>query len=380
MGGVADWFAVTALFREVPIPIVRRHTNIIAKNRTRIVATIADMVQNRWLSPVVISEHLAHFSASQQLLDRLSDPSQFEAILSFLRDLFRKLAEGIDRPEVSGFLERALKDQLEALDFARPLGNWMGSAIRSGDHQAVWETVLSSLEQSTRGAELRNVLGTIVDHAIREYRESGLVRGFAVQAAEILRLFNRDELVEALLRELDKFLQEAQGNPAHPLRERLNLILLDFADGLAAGRPESVAPIENLRRGLIEAAEVRDYISRALLRLRETIDTELANPGSDLDRLIRGILRDQWELFRSDSGKQAALDIWVRKLAIDFVDKWHGQIGLMVQTSLGKLSDYHLASQIQEKVGADLQYIRLNGAVVGGSVGALIAFVRHWLP
>src|SRR3972149_7097811 len=69
IGGVADWFAVTALFREVRIPLIRRHTNIIVRNRARIVDGIADMVQNRWLSPEVVEEHLGRFSAAPALLD-----------------------------------------------------------------------------------------------------------------------------------------------------------------------------------------------------------------------------------------------------------------------------------------------------------------------
>jgi hypothetical protein len=69
IGGFADWFAVSALFREVPVPLIRRHTNIIIKNRERIVEGIADMVQNRWLAPDIIREHLAHFSASKTVLD-----------------------------------------------------------------------------------------------------------------------------------------------------------------------------------------------------------------------------------------------------------------------------------------------------------------------
>lgn len=370
VGAMADWFAVTALFREVPLPIIRRHTNIIARNRARIVGAIADMVQNRWLAPEVIRENLARFSASQQLLDRLSDETRAEAVLSFLRDLFRKVTGGLDRPEVSGFLERSLKDQLSGIDLAGPLGSWMGTAIRRGDHQAVWETLLSSLEEATRGPELRDVIGGMVDHAVQG--------NIALQAVEKFRLFPKEWVVGALMRRIEELVQEARDKPDHPMREQLNGILLDFADGLAEGRPESVDSVEKVRRAIVEAADTREYIDKALHRLRETVDAELSKSGSDLDRLIRRVLREELDKFRNDTEAQAALDTWIRRVVMEMAEDRHAQIGVMVRGSLDKLSDLHLVSQIEEKVGPDLQYIRLNGALVGGLVGAVLAIAK-WL-
>jgi len=82
VGGLADWFAVSALFREVPVPLIRRHTNIIIKNRQRIAAGIADMVQNRWLAPHIIREHLVHFSASHYVLDFFANEKHLETVLA----------------------------------------------------------------------------------------------------------------------------------------------------------------------------------------------------------------------------------------------------------------------------------------------------------
>ncbi|MGB5197586.1 MAG: DUF445 family protein, partial [Candidatus Deferrimicrobium sp.] len=96
VGAMADWFAVTALFREVRIPVLRRHTNIITKNRSKIIAGITDMVQNKWLSPSVIVEHLVRFSASEALLHHLGDVRQREKLVEILRSLLARLAQGLD--------------------------------------------------------------------------------------------------------------------------------------------------------------------------------------------------------------------------------------------------------------------------------------------
>ncbi|MGA6993156.1 MAG: DUF445 family protein, partial [Candidatus Deferrimicrobiaceae bacterium] len=136
---MADWFAVTALFHEVRIPMVRRHTNIVVKNRARIVDGIADMVQNRWLSPEVVEEHLGRFSASRALQEYLGADSRREKLLVVLRDLLGTIVEGLDGPEVAAFLSRTLKDQLEGIELAPPLGRWMKKAIDRRDHDAVWD-------------------------------------------------------------------------------------------------------------------------------------------------------------------------------------------------------------------------------------------------
>jgi uncharacterized membrane-anchored protein YjiN (DUF445 family) len=379
VGGVADWFAVTALFREVPLPVIRRHTNIVVKNRARIVAGIADMVQNRWLSPDIIREHLARFSASRHLLDYLSDERRAESALSLLRDLVGQIASGIDEPEVSSFLNRVLKDQLAEFDLAGPMGRWIGAAMRRGDHHAVWETVLSALEESAQGEEFREAARKMLSRAIHEYKEGGFFRGIAVELAETLDIVNKDEAVDALLRNVVRVVREARGNPRHPLRERMDGVLLDFADGLAAGHPEAVRTLEKLRNAFVEAADTGVYIGKALARLRETVDSELTKPGSDLDRLIRRIFRERFEGFREDANAQSKVDAWVRNVATGFVEKRHAAIGEMVRGSLEKLSDLDLVSQIEQKVGTDLQYIRLNGAIVGGLVGALLAVGKWFL-
>jgi len=378
VGGVADWFAVTALFREVPLPVIRRHTNIIVKNRARIVTGIADMVQNRWLSPETLREHLARFSASRHLMDYLSDARRSETALSFLRDLIGQLARGLDQPEVSSLLNRILKDQMAEFDLAGPMGRWIGAAIRRGDHHAVWETVLSALEESTGGPDFRDAARRLLSRAIHEYKEGGFLRGVAVDLAEALDIVNKDDAVDALLGNVARVVREARGNPEHPLRQRMDRVLLDFADALAEGGPEAVCTVERLRRALVDSADTREYIARALARLRETVDEETCRAGSDLDRMIRRIFRERFDDFRQDAEAQSQVDSWVRNVAAGFVEKRHAAIGEMVRGSLEKLSDLDLVSQIEEKVGNDLQYIRLNGAIVGGLVGAALA-IGKWV-
>lgn len=376
---MADWFAVTALFREVRIPLIRRHTNIIVKNRARIVDGIADMVQNRWLSPAIIEEHLGRFSASRALLEYLGDGSRREKLLVVLRDLLGKIVEGLDGPEIAGFLSRTLQDQVKGIDLAGPLGVWMEQAIARRDHDAVWDLLLTSLTRSLRDPEIEALFRKLSRQALDAYKESGLHRKVVLNIAEAVDLLDDRTVARALIDNLSVFVREAKGNPGHPIRQNLDAVLLDFARALSSGDPEAVSPVNTLRARLVENTDAVEVMRKVLGQFRATAMAQLDRPDSDLAALMRRFLNERLAEFARDADAQEKLNAWVRETAVELVRKRHAYIGEMVRGSLEKLRDIDLAAQIEAKVGSDLQYIRLNGAIVGALVGAFLAIVRMYL-
>jgi uncharacterized membrane-anchored protein YjiN (DUF445 family) len=155
IGGFANWFAVSALFHEVPVPVIRRHTNIIVKNRRRIVEGIADMVQNRWLAPHVIREHLSLFSASQYVLHYLGQEERFDKVLGIIRGIIGQVGCGLEAPEFAEFVERVVRDQLRDSQFAKSLGGWLGQYLRRGDHHRIWDALLTAAENAAQRSDLQ---------------------------------------------------------------------------------------------------------------------------------------------------------------------------------------------------------------------------------
>ena len=264
VGGLADWFAVSALFREVPVPIIRRHTNIIIKNRQRIVAGIADMVQNRWLAPHIIREHLVHFSASQYFLDFFADEKHLESVLAVVRDVMRQLARGITAEEVAPFLERTLKERLQNIQIAAPLGRWLGRRLRSGDHHGLWNTLLALAETAVQGPEAKAIVQRTIARAIESYEGGGRLKRLAVGLARGLKIVDEDEMVGATLAKIAEALRAARADPAHPLRARMDAIALEFADKLAAGDADAAATLERLKAALVDGADLGEMLQRAL--------------------------------------------------------------------------------------------------------------------
>jgi uncharacterized membrane-anchored protein YjiN (DUF445 family) len=154
--------------------------------------------------------------------------------------------------------------------------------------------------------------------------------------------------------------------------------LQGFAARLAAGEPQAIAQVERARETILESLETGPLLREALGRLRRQLEEELDDGDSRLSRLIDEKLRAAILACLDDAGNRAAFDGWARAQAIELLRRNHHHIGDTIQENLEKLPDDLLVEQIESRVGADLQFIRLNGAVVGGLIGVLLA-VAHWL-
>jgi len=375
VGGCADWFAVSALFR--PIPSRRftlPHTDIIAANRAKLTAGIVDMVQNRWLTPETLAEHLARLEPSRFLLDRLALPGVRARIVEAARDLLGRLAGDLDSPELARFLERALRDQLAGLELGPPFGRWIEARIAAGDSGAIWDFLAGSLASSAEHGDFDGPIRQMLQSAVGKYKEKGFWERIKGAAGELF--LDYDEVTDSLAGAMAASLRGIQRDPRHPLRAKLDEQLAGFAGKLARGDPAACASLEQFQRRLAEHAELGPILARILARLQATLREELGDASGPFPRLLERVLEHLLRDLREEPDTRARLDGWVRRSILELASRNHGVIGEMVAGSLAKLSDDHLVAQIEEKVGGDLQFIRLNGAVVGSAVGILLALFK----
>ena len=375
VGGCADWFAVSALFR--PIPSRRfalLHTNIIATNRAKLSTGIVDMVQNRWLSPETLAEHLARLNASRFILDHLAIPGTRAQMVEAARDLLGRLAGSLDAPEIAGFLERALRDQLAELELGPAFGRRIEARIEAGDSGAIWDFLAGSLANSAEQGDFNTPIRRMLESAVVNYKEKGFWENIKGAAGELF--LDYDEVTGSLAGAIAGSLRAIQQDRQHPLRAKLDEQLARFARKLAQGDREACASLEQFQRHLTEHAELGPILSRILTRLQATLREELRDATGHFSYLLDRVLENLLKELREEPENQARLDGWVRRSILDPASRNHGVIGEMVAGSLAKLSDGDLVAQIEEKVGGDLQFIRLNGAVVGSAVGILLALFK----
>ena len=373
VGGLADWFAVTALFRR-PLNLPFPHTDIIRTNRMKLIQGIRSTVENQWLSPEVIARRLESVTPSQFVIEFLGDTTHAARLGEPLRDLLRGLARFLTEPEVVDFAERGIVHQLRELPIDSTAGIWLKRAAESPGAGEALRSIVLSLKNLAERPRTAQELHWWLMRSARALEESGkrfvpfLLRRKIVQRT----------IVEAALSYASAELRGALDDPAHPLRRWALDALHAFADRLAAGDARAIAQVARARDTILESLETGPLLRDALGRLRRQLDEELEDRDSRLSRLIDEKLRTAILGYLDDSANRAAFDGWARAQAIELLRRNHHHIGDTIQENLEKLPDDQLVEQIESRVGADLQFIRLNGAVVGGLIGVLLA-VAHWL-
>ncbi|HXC52741.1 MAG TPA: DUF445 domain-containing protein [Candidatus Limnocylindrales bacterium] len=371
IGGLADWFAVTALFRHplgIPIP----HTAIIPARRAKMTEAIVNMVEEEWLSPEVIGQRLARLSPSEAVVDWFGDASHAQRVAAPLRDLLRGLARTLTEREVVDFSERTLRGQLADLRIDATAGKWLARIVRSPTADAAFTAFATSLANIASRPRTSEQL-----HWWLEQSATALhARGRRFVPFLLRRRTVREKIVEAACEFASAELRDAADDLDHPLRHYALDTLGGFAERVEGGDPEALARIEGVRAALVESLEAGPLVRDVLSRLRAQIERDLGDPKGTLSQLIERKLQASVLQLLDHPDRRATFDQWVRTTAQELLSRHHHQIGLTVRESLEALETDRLVQQIEDRVGADLQYIRLNGAVVGGLVGMMLAVAR----
>lgn len=372
IGGLADWFAVVALFRHplgLPIP----HTAIIPRHRAKLTGGIIDMVQNRWLTKEVILERISGWNIAGLLLSSLRLGETRARLIGLLRAALRELLRDMDERRVTeGLLARSLRTD-DILRWIRLLGE---RGVAQGWHHAVFTHATGQAAQWLETPAVRAVIVRHLRDIAKEYA-SNPMRRVGKWMAESVNVLNYDDLAEAIVRTLGEEFARMRGDMNHPARTDFDTWLAAMVMGIET-REDLRATIESWRREMVEERRAAELLAQPVARLHAWLRDDLEREDSVLMTQLQGLLETGLTRFASDTDAQHRLDAWIKEHVATLVDRYHGEIGAMVRRNLDKLDDAQLVRQIEEKAGDDLQYIRVNGAIVGGLVGAVIFLLKYF--
>jgi uncharacterized membrane-anchored protein YjiN (DUF445 family) len=356
VGGVADWFAVTALFRRplgLPIP----HTALIVERKDQFAATLGQFVQENFLTADVLAERIRSARLVPRLGAWLADKANAARFAGRAADLVVTVAETFRDEDVQRVLTSELTRAVDAVEVAPLAGRALRIVIAGGHHSELFNTILSGADRY------------IADHyeELRELFEAESPRW--VPDAVYRRVFDR------LYNRLRQRLVAMAADPDDQARQQFEEWIVGLPDRLETS-PDLRERGERLKRDVLGSPALRDWSSSLWQRVKEGLRVQAADPESELRRRLAEALVAAGRRLGSDRVLQDGLDRAVESGARALADQFHDELAGLVTGTIERWDAAETSGQLELLLGRDLQYIRINGTVVGAAVGlALHAIV-----
>ena len=362
VGGLADWFAVTALFRHplgLPIP----HTAIIPANWELMAQRVGTMVGDRVLTKDYVTHEISRFDIAE-LLARAAErikPANLEAAV---RAVARWAAEQVT-PSATGDAALWLTHLARANPIAPLLATGIEISRKQGWDQRLIEAVAAALIEALDRPDFRTTVGDLVDEVLAGYRaQMGVYPRILMGLANTFGLIDRERLVTALHTALKKIADD----PDDPLRRRLTETLAALPERLRTD-PALAARVEAAKEELLASPAVARLLEDAAVGLRKLVTADLAAQPSGLVSWITARLDRARRTLAEDTALRQSLDRWLKERLTEAVDRYHDRIARFIERGVHALGPEGAVRLIEEHAGDDLQYIRVNGTVVGGLAG-----------
>ena len=376
IGALADWFAVSALFHRIPLPLIGRHTNIIVKNRKKLTEAIVELVTTQWLSAAIIHQKLVGVKIAGSVFKYLQKKKNLDLALDVARQILLQLVGGVDGPQAVSYLKSWLTAQVDSEDIASPLGGWLEKMVLAGEHQPLVDNLLKRSTRALDEPATRIIIHGKLKAVLASYEQQGVVKKVAVRIGKLTGGIDIDVLTDRLLQMIREMADEAESNPSHPLRKKLDETLMELSGKLKNGEEHTMAFIDTTKQRLLEDTELQFMFINMVNMIKRAFEEQLGHHETVLMEFFKTKAEKLIDKYSTHEDFLSTVDLWIKNTVTQLVDRYHHEVGNVVRENLLKLNDQELVMQIKEKVGDDLQYIRLNGAVVGGLVGILIAVVR----
>ncbi|HEV7782767.1 MAG TPA: DUF445 family protein [Chitinophagaceae bacterium] len=359
VGALADWFAVVALFRHplgIPIP----HTNLIESSKKKIGNNLGTFVTDNFLTPSAIRPRLANLHIAERLGQwLLIDRNRNKASAEILR-IAKEAIDRLDDADISRIIYTQVAGLVEKIPVHKLAGEGLGKIVHDNMHQD-WITTLS--------AYLGDFLAENKELVKEQVKKEShfLIPGFVDKA-----------IAEKITNGGIRYLKQIETDPAHPVRKQITIKLAEIAADIQQGGAWATR-LENVKNELLSPAHLEEYSGTAWKYIRKKITDDLNDPASGIAAYMNKILRDMGVSLTTDTARKERIDQFVQTQAFKLIMTYKKTVGEMISQTVANWPAKQLSEKLELEVGPDLQFIRINGTLVGGTVGLLIFLVTKLL-
>ncbi|MFU2030438.1 DUF445 domain-containing protein [Bacillus wiedmannii] len=369
VGGLADWFAVTALFRHpmgIPIP----HTALLPKNRKRVTKGLIHTLENEWLTKESITNKVKEMQLAQMVLQIAEREMQSDAVKKGIVTIAEKAIVTIDTEKLAVIIEKELKTYLHTINTSNILQVLVDQLVVQEYDEKTLDYILVKVKDWTAQDEARYQLGSLGMKAMENIKVDGFLQ-FTLKS--FMNIVDEDKIggiLQKFIISNINSLQDADNSTRQLILAKIRQEIIHVKENEAL-----LQELENWKEKWIANWDATDKIKEMLGQVQRRAITFVKNEEFT-DKYVMPFLQKQMNKIKEDEQTVQKIEEWLQKQVVTLVEKNHSKIGKLVQENLDKLDDKTLIEMIENNVGKDLQWIRVNGAVCGFMIGLVLEGIK----
>ena len=358
VGALADWFAVTALFN-YPLGIKIPHTNLIENSKERIGDNLGNFVVENFLSPQNIRPYIQKIKISNFVGDWLSKERNQEILMKEVSNIILDILNKLDDAVVVAFIGKKAKEMSDDLKINQIIGNGLEYILDKKDHQRF----ITSLSKQIKDYVLNN------QEMVKERVKS--------ESYFLIPKFVDNGIAEKITKGLSTYFEEVELDENHSLRNEITQKLYSFSKEIQT-EEKWVEEFRSIKNDFLKEEKIQQYSTDIWNSIKKSLSTELEENQSSLKNYIRKNLAELSQNLKTDEVLQNKIDHWVQATAYKYILKNTHQFGALISSTVGNWEGKELSAKMELEVGKDLQFIRVNGTIVGGLVGLIIYTISNF--
>ncbi len=362
IGGIADWYAVVALFKQ-PLNLPFPHTAIIPRNQHRIGDNLGRFIESNFLAPEPVNEKLREIDFAGEISTWLSDRTRARSLASFGGKLVPQLLQSVDERGLVHFATQRVTGQIAKTDIAPLLGNVVQTFIQGGRHQKLLDDLIKALHRFLNDDETLEVVRTKVKQELPVM--------FNVIGADTL-------ILRRIVRAASELLDEIKDDPDHPLRTEFEAFLITYLD--RTRRTKAFAKqVEQVKQTMLARPELEEAAEHLWRGLKAYVLEDVQSNGSVLVERLADMFVEIGTTLKDEPNLRRDINEGMVIVLSNLVEEQRGSIATYVAEQVKGWDMKQLLVLIEVNVGRDLQYIRFNGMIIGGCVGVVLYLVETLL-
>lgn len=356
VGALADWFAVTAIFKHplgIPIP----HTNLIERKKDDLGQNLGKFVKDNFLNPENIRPYIEKVNVVKWVSEWLNKPASQKILEKEIINLTKKIISDLQDKEVEQFLANKGTEILREIDFQKISSSGIKYFIDKNEHITLLEILLPEIK------EYINESQEIILHRLSENRPF-----IAFLAGRKIS----NEVVEGLI----KFIDEIESDKEHFVRKKLTENLQSFSEEILVSE-QWKEKFEKLKQEVLTEQNLRSYTDDAWQSIKSLLLQNLENPNSQLQGYLQSNIQKLSHSLSDNQDISNRINSWVRHFLYRMTLKNSDEVEALISSTVAGWEGKELSEKLELEVGKDLQFIRINGTLVGGFVGLLIYTLTH---